>query len=130
MRERNTMTDTEKVEKVEALAEEIEELSEELSEDELEQVAGGGACNCAASGYGSATGQGGECFCPSYGAGTTSPGSYSDPGNLRCACSGAGYGSDGPDGPACSCAGVGRVNGGGYGDSTVGCSCSMSGLGK
>jgi hypothetical protein len=91
------MTDAEKAEKLEAIAEEVEELSEELSEDELEQVAGGGACDCAASGYGSATDNGGRCTCSALGAGTTIANS-SDPDHLRCACSGAGYGADGPGG--------------------------------
>ncbi|MDR1014667.1 MAG: hypothetical protein LBL86_06785 [Coriobacteriales bacterium] len=121
------MTDTEKVEKVEALAEEVEELSEELSEDELEQVAGGGACDCAASGYGSATDQGGECFCAAFGAGTTSPGSLSNPGNLRCACSSGGFGADGADG-AGTCGSAG--GGGGGGELSPVCGCSMLGAGK
>ncbi|MDR1422707.1 MAG: bacteriocin [Coriobacteriales bacterium] len=36
------MADTEKVAKIKALLEEVRELSEELSEEELKQVAGGG----------------------------------------------------------------------------------------
>jgi hypothetical protein len=48
-----TMTDVQKVERIKALIEEINELSAELSEDELEQVAGGsGPCGCIGPGLG------------------------------------------------------------------------------
>jgi hypothetical protein len=108
------MTDTEKTEKVGALAEEVEGLSAELSDDELEQVAGGGSCDCAASGYGTPTGQGGICACTALGTGVTNADvGTTNPDNLRCACSGGGFGADGGGGTA---GGGGNASGGKAGD--------------
>jgi hypothetical protein len=107
------MTDTEKTEKVEALAEEVEGLSAELSDDELEQVAGGGSCDCAASGYGTPTDKGGTCACSALGSGiANSAVGAENPDNLRCSCSGGGFGADGADG------------GGGGGSSSCGAASS------
>jgi hypothetical protein len=75
----HVMTDTQKVEKVKALIEEVGVLSQELSEDELEQVAGGGVCRCYPNGNGAG-----------------------DPGIADCACTGSG-GGRGPRGPRCLC---------------------------
>ncbi|MDR1014668.1 MAG: hypothetical protein LBL86_06790 [Coriobacteriales bacterium] len=118
------MTDTEKAEKVEALAEEVEKLSEELSEDELEQVAGGAACNCTGSGYGGATDKGGRCTCSALGAGTTVADS-SDPDHLRCACSGSGSGGE-TAGPGCALPGMIAAAGGNAGSGGGGgTACTM-----
>ncbi|MDR1014665.1 MAG: hypothetical protein LBL86_06775 [Coriobacteriales bacterium] len=82
------MTDTQKVEKVKALMGEIEELSAELSEDELEQVAGGGVCICALGGDGQGNDHGSKlCSCETGGEGTNDEG-------IRCGCHAYGFGAD------------------------------------
>lgn len=61
----------------------------ELSDDELEAVAGGAECYCAIGGGGTGTHSehNETCACVALGFGTT------DAGGLRCSCAAAGYGS-------------------------------------
>ncbi|MDR1014659.1 MAG: hypothetical protein LBL86_06745 [Coriobacteriales bacterium] len=91
------MTDTQKVEKVKALIEEVRVLSEKLSEDELEQIAGGQWCYCLLGGGGTANGLDEICGCVGGGVGKTrnpnnEPGINST--GTRCVCTISGGGRD------------------------------------
>ena len=71
-------------------AEDFQKPVEELSDDELETVSGGGdvSCACAMGGGGTKDGNDKTCACVLAGAG------YSKSGRERCVCGFAGYGYD------------------------------------
>ena len=75
---------------VELTAKDFEKPAEELSDDELDAVAGGGdvSCACAMGGGGTKDSNDKTCACVLAGAG------YSKSGRERCVCGFAGYGYD------------------------------------
>jgi len=75
---------------IELTAEDIKQPVAEISDDELEAVAGGGdvSCACAMGGGGTKDGNDKTCACVLAGAG------YSKSGRERCVCGFAGYGYD------------------------------------
>ena len=67
----------------------VEDESAELSEDELDEVAGGGKCACVLGGGGKADDNGKKCSCVLDGSGE-----FKDSRIYRCMCIGAGGGVD------------------------------------
>ena len=83
---------------IELTAEDFSSQNAELSDDELDTVAGGTICVCVVGGGGKAKGIDNVCACVAYGAGTYDGWSYSHDSNgvwTRCSCPAAGYGDDG-----------------------------------
>lgn len=79
----------------------LSEPGQELSDDELDAVVGGGRCTCAVGGGGKKDAQNKVCACVVYGQGNTRCG------KLRCICPAAGGGASGDYQEEKKCSGCG-----------------------
>ena len=79
---------------VELTEADFEKPAGELNDDELNAVAGGGACYCAIGGGGTEDSNDKTCACVAIGAGYAKFGDFSDPDYERCICGLAGIGTD------------------------------------
>ena len=66
----------------------------EVSDEELDAVAGGGECYCAVGGGGSESYKDGTCGCVLYGQGSHLTNSSGQGGGMRCTCAVGGYGTE------------------------------------